>query len=91
MPEVLELLIPIVAILFGSIIVLIPIAGLTLRFALKPAMEAYAKVREVNAPDLRQLEQRIAAVEAQLREGTRARVAEPPAAGLIAEPTHGPT
>lgn len=65
--ETLELLIPILAVIFGSMIVLIPIAGLTLRFAFKPALESYMKLRETQMPDVRVIEQRLAAVENELR------------------------
>jgi hypothetical protein len=60
--------IPIVAILFVGLIILVPIAGLTLRFALKPALEALGPLREQRNQDaeLRLLEQRIALLEGQL-------------------------
>ena len=36
----------IVAIVMGMLVVLIPVAGLTARFALKPVVEALARYRE---------------------------------------------
>jgi hypothetical protein len=36
----------IVAIIMGMLVVLIPVAGLTLRFALKPTVEAFARLFE---------------------------------------------
>jgi hypothetical protein len=63
-------LVPIVAILFAGLIVLIPIAGLTLRFALKPAIESYVRLR--SSPDqdrlVSVLEQRLTLVEQQLHQ-----------------------
>jgi hypothetical protein len=41
-----EILIPLVAIVMGSLMFLIPIAGITARFALKPVIESLAKYRE---------------------------------------------
>ena len=67
--QTLELLIPITAIVFGSLMFLIPIAGITARFALKPIMEAIAKAREIQAGgtgrELSVLEQRVALLEQQ--------------------------
>ena len=64
----LEILVPIFAILFGSLIVLIPIAGLTARFALRPIMEAVSHFRGTQAADQRiaVLEQRLALLEEQV-------------------------
>lgn len=60
--------IPIVAILFGGMLLLIPVAGLTLRFALKPTIEAFAKAREVQGQkqEIRLIEQRLALLEDQI-------------------------
>lgn len=65
--EALELLIPITAIVLGSLTVLIPIAGLTARFALKPVLEALARYREMQGGEQRValLEQRLALLEEQ--------------------------
>ena len=71
-PDTLELLIPITGIVFGSLMFLIPIAGITARFALKPIMEAIAKAREIQAGgtgrELGVLEQRVALLEQQYQQ-----------------------
>ena len=63
----LALLIPILGILMGGLMFLIPIAGLTARFAIKPIMEALAKGRDANLGgtnrELAVLEQRVALLE----------------------------
>jgi hypothetical protein len=68
----LMLLIPIVGILMGGLIVLIPVAGLTARFALKPVVEAIIRVRAGQgantAEALSLLERRVALLEQQNRE-----------------------
>jgi hypothetical protein len=65
----LEVLIPLVAITLGTMTVLIPIAGLTARFALKPIVEAIARMKEIQAGssvrELGVLEQRVALLEQQ--------------------------
>lgn len=68
MDPVFEILIPIIAITLGSLVVLIPVAGLTARFALKPIMEAIAQYRGTHSADQRigVMEQRIALLEEQL-------------------------
>lgn len=65
--ENLELLIPILAIVLGSLTVLIPIAGLTARFALKPILEALTQYRASQGQDrvVQMLEQRISLLEEQ--------------------------
>lgn len=64
----LEILIPIVGILMGGTIVLLPIAGLTARFALKPVVEAWARLK--SSPDAEQrlhlVERRLALMEEQI-------------------------
>lgn len=64
-----DLLIPILGIVFGSLMFLIPIAGFTARFALKPIVEALAKYREiqggVTGREINVLEQRVALLEQQ--------------------------
>lgn len=62
--------IPILAILFGGLIVLVPILGLTLRFALKPAVEAYERLRSSGGDEklVAMLEQRLALVEQQMHQ-----------------------
>ena len=42
-----EFLIPLVAVFMGCLIVLIPVAGITARFALKPIMDSWARFREM--------------------------------------------
>ena len=66
--QVLEVFIPLTAIVMGSLMLLIPIAGLTARFAIKPVMEALGRAREgagTNARELSVLEQRVALLEQQ--------------------------
>jgi len=41
----------VVTVIMGSLIILIPIAGITLRFAIKPIAEAMAKIREGQRAD----------------------------------------
>lgn len=71
--DILELMIPLTAIILGSMMFLIPIAGLTARFALRPIMEAIAKGRELQMQGTDQsrevaiLEQRVALLEQQLQ------------------------
>ena len=64
-----EILIPLVFGTLGILTVLIPIAGLTARFALKPIVEAIARMREVQggttAREVSLLEQRVALLEQQ--------------------------
>ena len=58
----------IVAIIMGMMVVLIPIAGVTARFALKPIAEAVARVREASGTtrELQVVEQRLSLLEQQL-------------------------
>ena len=64
-----EVLIPLVAIVMGTLMFLIPIAGFTARFAFKPIVEAMAKYREMQGGttgrELNVLEQRVALLEQQ--------------------------
>jgi hypothetical protein len=64
----LNFLVPITAILVGGAIVLLPLAALTARFALKPLVEAFARARggEQAVERLALVEQRLALVEEQL-------------------------
>ncbi|HET9440150.1 MAG TPA: hypothetical protein VFO52_08260 [Longimicrobiales bacterium] len=77
-----EILIPLVLGTLGILTVLIPIAGLTARFALKPIVEAIARMREVQAGstgrELGVLEQRVALLEQQYQslDNTVERLAE---------------
>jgi hypothetical protein len=70
----------IIAVVMGISIVLIPIIGLTARFALKPTVEAFAKMLEGRGGDeaLRMLERRIALLEQQVDvlEGSLGRLEE---------------
>src|SRR5688572_33398181 len=64
--QMFELLIPLTAIVLGSLMFLSPVAGLTARFAIKPNMEALGRAREgagSNARELSVLEQRVALLE----------------------------
>ncbi len=63
----LEMLIPLVAVVLGCLIILIPVAGLTARFALKPIMEAFANYRSTQGDSQRValLERRLALIEEQ--------------------------
>ena len=58
----------VLGIVMGSLMVLIPITGFTLRFALKPIAEAVARMREAESSDRAAalLEQRVALLEQQL-------------------------
>lgn len=62
------LLIPILGIVFGSLIFLIPIAGLTARFALKPIMESIGQFRDAQGQrqTVEMLERRVALMEEQV-------------------------
>ena len=77
-----EILIPLVLGTLGILTVLIPIAGLTARFALKPIVEAIARMREMQAGatgrELNVLEQRVALLEQQYQalDSTVERIAE---------------
>lgn len=79
-PETLRMLIPLTAVVMGTLMFLIPIAGLTARFALKPIVEALARYREMQggAAELRVLEQRVALLEQQYQniEGSVSRLGE---------------
>ena len=41
----------VLAVLLGGITVLIPVVGLTLRFALRPVLETWARLRSTPTPD----------------------------------------
>jgi hypothetical protein len=62
--------IPILAILFAGLIILVPVLGLTIRFALKPAIEAFQQLRssQGDARELAVLEQRTSLLEQQLNQ-----------------------
>ncbi|MGH7468040.1 MAG: hypothetical protein ACRENP_08640 [Longimicrobiales bacterium] len=67
--DLIELLIPLTAIVLGSMMFLIPIAGITVRFAIKPIMDSIRVGREgqagTNAREMGVLEQRVALLEQQ--------------------------
>lgn len=83
-------------VIMGTLIVLIPIAGLTARFAFKPIVESLAKVRQTPQTDERLaslesrmtlLENQLGGMEAGLRRLTdeaefRKELARPPAEGF---------
>ncbi len=57
----------VVAVLTTSIVIGLPMLALTLRFALKPVLDAYLKLKESNVrpvPELESLRMRVAALEA---------------------------
>jgi len=58
----------IVAVFMGTLIVLIPVAGVTLRFAIKPITEAIAKIKESqgSAQQMKLMQQRMELMEHQL-------------------------
>lgn len=66
-----DLLVPIFAILVGGLIVLLPLAGLVLRFALKPAIESYVQAKQASSGGDHEhvaiIEERVALLEAQIR------------------------
>lgn len=64
-----EILVPLTAIVLGSLTVLIPIAGITARFALKPIVEAMAQYRNMKGRDeaLMLMERRFALMEDQVQ------------------------
>lgn len=66
-----DVIVPVVAIVLGSLMVLIPVAGLTARFAFKPIVESMARLKAMQSgsgstPDVRQLEDRVSRIEQQL-------------------------
>ncbi|KPK83023.1 MAG: hypothetical protein AMS25_01230 [Gemmatimonas sp. SM23_52] len=58
----------VIGVIMGSLVILIPIAGITLRFAIKPIAEAMAKIREGQRADRETalLQQRVDLLEQQL-------------------------
>lgn len=63
------LLIPILGILVGGMAIVIPVLGFTLRFALKPLVESWTKLREAPLADerLRMMERRVSLLEEQVQ------------------------
>jgi hypothetical protein len=70
--------IPLLAILLGGLLIPIPVAGLTLRFALKPALETFARVRELQgeSEENRLIERRLALLEQHLQSLVLLRIIE---------------
>ena len=72
-----ETLIALTAVILGCTIVIIPVAGLTARYAIKPLIDSWVKMREAPASDehVRMLERRIVMLEKQVevleRDSTR--------------------
>jgi hypothetical protein len=62
-------LIPIAAIIMGGLLLLVPVLGLTLRFAIKPALESLGHLRalKLQGQELHLVEQRLALLEEQMR------------------------
>jgi hypothetical protein len=62
----------IVAIFMGSLMILIPVAGLTARFALKPIVESLARLRESSqgGAAVQMLERRMALLEQEVQSVT---------------------
>lgn len=67
--EVVDILATLIAVLAGCFIVMIPVAGFTARFALKPLIEQIIRLRDGDAPrkEMQALQQRIAWLEQQLQ------------------------
>ena len=63
-----EVLIPLFGIFMGSLVVLIPIVGLTVRFAIKPLLDSWARTRQspLVADHMKVLEKRISFLEQQV-------------------------
>ncbi len=59
----------VVGIFFGCLIVLLPIAGITARFTIRPIAEAIARAREAQGNDreVEMLEKRVALLEQQIQ------------------------
>ncbi len=77
-------IVAVIAVTGGLLTVLIPIAGLTARIALKPIVESVARLRELqgtggaSSGDIRLLDQRLSLLEQQLQtmEGTMKHLSE---------------
>jgi hypothetical protein len=63
-----DLLVPLAGIFVGGLMILIPVAGLTARFALKPLMDSFAKNRAIEGQGeaLALVERRLALLEEQV-------------------------
>jgi hypothetical protein len=64
-----EFIVAITAILIGGMVIILPLAGLVARFALKPLIDSYAQVRESaeGGDSLRTLERRLDLLEEQVQ------------------------
>jgi hypothetical protein len=64
-----EFIVAITAILIGGMVIILPLAGLVARFALKPLIDSYAQVRESaeGGDSLRMLERRLDLLEEQVQ------------------------
>jgi hypothetical protein len=64
-----EFIVAITAILIGGMVIILPLAGLVARFALKPLIDSYAQVRESaeSGDSLRMLERRLDLLEEQVQ------------------------
>ena len=70
MPQALPIDVTAVAgVIMGSLIVLIPVAGLTARFAMKPIVESLAKLRQASGQNesVTMLERRVALIEQEVQ------------------------
>jgi hypothetical protein len=80
--QAMELLIPLTAIVMGTLTILIPIAAFSVRYAIKPIMDAIRSAREGSAGgtarEVAVLEQRVALLEQQylVLEGEMGRIGE---------------
>lgn len=86
----------VVATLFAGLTILVPVMTLTLRFALRPALETWARVRQGQAPEQqRLLEQRMAVLEGEVQQiqhtvqSLRCPRFSPTLGRASAEPPHG--
>jgi hypothetical protein len=70
MPAVLPIDLPaVLGVVFGCLIVLIPLAGITARFTIRPIVDAIARMREAQGTsrDVDLLEKRVALLEQQVQ------------------------
>ena len=74
MEDVLTMMVPIIGVLVVGLIVLVPVAGLTVRFAVKPMIDAYLAFRREGSAggEVQALERRIALLEEEQRAMQRA-------------------
>lgn len=70
MPQALPVdIVGLAGVIMGSLIVLIPVAGLTARFAMKPIVDSMAKLRQSSsqAETVNMLERRVALIEQEVQ------------------------